>query len=68
MRRLGVSQLPLGVALRPRCIRRVIAVIPDSNGDTVQITGYNYSDMYYANDGVDPFADAFDDGFDDGLS
>ena len=41
---------------------------PDSNGDTVQITGYNYSDMYYANDGVDPFADAFDDGFDDGFS
>jgi len=41
---------------------------PDSNGDTVHITGYNYSDMYYANDGVDPFADAFDDGFDDGFS
>ena len=41
---------------------------PDSNGDTVQITGYNYSDMYYANDGVDPFADAFDDGFDGGFS
>ena len=41
---------------------------PDSNGDTVQITGYNYSDMYYANDGVDPFTDAFDDGFDDGFS
>lgn len=46
----------------------VVSTVEPGNDRTVKITGYNYTDEYYAFDGVDPFGRAFSNGFDGGFS
>lgn len=46
----------------------VVSTVEPGNDRTVKITGYNYTDEYYAYDGVAPFGRAFSDGFDSGFS
>jgi hypothetical protein len=46
----------------------VVSTVEPGSDRTVRITGYNYTDDYYAYDGVAPFGRAFGSGFSNGLS
>lgn len=46
----------------------VVSTVEPSTDRTVRITGYNYTDDYYAYDGVAPFGSAFSSGFSNGFS
>ena len=46
----------------------VVSAVEPSSDRTVRITGYNYTDDYYAYDGVAPFGRAFSSGFSNGFS
>lgn len=46
----------------------VVSTVEPSSDRTVRITGYNYTDDYYAYDGVAPFGRAFSSGFSNGFS
>lgn len=46
----------------------VVSTVEPSTDRTVRITGYNYTDDYYAYDGVAPFGRAFSSGFSNGFS
>lgn len=46
----------------------VVSTVEPSSDRTVRITGYNYTDDYYAYDGVAPFGRAFGSGFSNGFS
>lgn len=46
----------------------VVSTVEPGTDRTVKITGYNYTDDYYAYDGVAPFSSAFSDGFDNGFA
>lgn len=46
----------------------VVSTVAPGSDRTVAITGYNYTDDYYAKDGVSPFGRAFSTGFDTGFS
>lgn len=46
----------------------VVSTVEPSGDRTVRITGYNYTDEYYAYDGVAPFGSAFSSGFSNGFS
>ncbi|QZA71166.1 minor tail protein [Pantoea phage AH01] len=45
----------------------VVSTVEPGSDRTVKITGYNYTDDYYAYDGVSPFGHAFSDGFSSGF-
>ncbi len=45
----------------------VVSTVEPSSDRTVKITGYNYTDDYYAYDNVSPFGRAFSDGFNNGF-
>lgn len=45
----------------------VVSTVEPGTDRTVKITGYNYTDEYYAYDGVSPFGHAFSDGFNNGF-
>ena len=46
----------------------VVSTVEPSSDRTVRITGYNYTDDYYAYDGVAPLGRAFSSGFSNGFS
>lgn len=46
----------------------VVSTVEPSGDRTVRLTGYNYTDEYYAYDGVAPFGSAFSSGFSNGFS
>lgn len=46
----------------------VVSTVEPGSDRTVRITGYNYTDDYYAYDGVAPFGSAFSSGFSNGFS
>lgn len=46
----------------------VVSTVEPGSDRTVKITGYNYTDDYYAYDGVAPFGSAFSNGFDSGFA
>lgn len=46
----------------------VVSTVEPGADRTVRITGYNYTDDYYAYDGVAPFGRAFNSGFSNGFS
>jgi len=46
----------------------VVSTVEPGGDRTVRITGYNYTDDYYAYDGVAPFGRAFSSGFSNGFS
>lgn len=46
----------------------VVSTVEPGADRTVKITGYNYTDDYYAYDGVAPFGTAFSNGFDNGFA
>ena len=46
----------------------VVSTVEPGSDRTVRITGYNYTDDYYAYDGVAPFGHAFGSGFSNGFS
>lgn len=46
----------------------VVSTVEPGTDRTVKITGYNYTDDYYAYDGVAPFGTAFSSGFDNGFA
>lgn len=46
----------------------VVSTVEPSGDRTVRLTGYNYTDDYYAYDGVAPFGRAFSSGFSNGFS
>lgn len=46
----------------------VVSTVEPSSDRTVRITGYNYTNDYYAYDGVAPFGRAFSSGFSNGFS
>lgn len=46
----------------------VVSTVGPGSDRTVRITGYNYTDDYYAYDGVNPFGRAFSSGFSNGFS
>ena len=46
----------------------VVSTVEPGSDRTVRITGYNYTDDYYAYDGVAPFGRAFGSGFSNGFS
>lgn len=46
----------------------VVSTVEPGSDRTVRITGYNYTDDYYAYDGVVPFGRAFGSGFSNGFS
>lgn len=46
----------------------VVSTVEPSGDRTVRLTGYNYTDEYYAYDGVAPFGGAFSSGFSNGFS
>ena len=46
----------------------VVSTVEPGSDRTVRITGYNYTDDYYAYDGVTPFGRAFSSGFSNGFS
>lgn len=46
----------------------VVSTVEPGSNRTVRITGYNYTDEYYAYDGVAPFGRAFSSGFSNGFS
>lgn len=46
----------------------VVSTVEPGNDRTVKITGYNYTDEYYAYDGVAPFGSGFSSGFSNGFS
>lgn len=46
----------------------VVSTVEPGSDRTVRITGYNYTDDYYAYDGVNPFGRAFNSGFSTGFS
>jgi hypothetical protein len=46
----------------------VVSTVEPGSDRTVRITGYNYTDEYYAYDGVAPFGRAFNSGFSNGFS
>lgn len=46
----------------------VVSTVEPGSDRTVRITGYNYTDGYYAYDGVAPFGRAFSSGFSNGFS
>lgn len=46
----------------------VVSTVEPGSDRTVRITGYNYTDDYYAYDGVNPFGRAFNSGFSNGFS
>lgn len=46
----------------------VVSTVEPGSDRTVRITGYNYTDDYYAYDGVAPFGRAFNSGFSNGFS
>lgn len=46
----------------------VVSTVEPGSDRTVRITGYNYTDDYYAHDGVAPFGRAFNSGFSNGFS
>lgn len=46
----------------------VVSTVEPGSYRTVRITGYNYTDDYYAYDGVNPFGRAFGSGFSNGFS
>lgn len=46
----------------------VVSTVEPGSDRTVRITGYNYTDDYYAYDGVAPFGRAFSSGFSNGFS
>lgn len=46
----------------------VVSTVEPGSDRTVRITGYNYTDDYYAYDGVNPFGRAFSSGFSNGFS
>lgn len=46
----------------------VVSTVEPSGDRTVRLTGYNYTDDYYAYDGVAPFGRAFNSGFSNGFS
>lgn len=45
----------------------VVTTVEPGTDRTVKISGYNYTDEYYAYDGVSPFGRAFSDGFNNGF-
>lgn len=45
----------------------VVSTVEPGDDRTVKITGYNYTDDYYAYDGVSPFGRAFSNGFSSGF-
>lgn len=45
----------------------VVSTVEPGSDRTVKITGYNYTDEYYAYDGVSPFGRAFSEGFNSGF-
>lgn len=45
----------------------VVSTVEPGTDRTVKITGYNYTDAYYAYDGVSPFGRAFSEGFSNGF-
>lgn len=45
----------------------IVSTVEPGNDRTVKITGYNYTDDYYAYDGVSPFGRGFSDGFSNGF-
>lgn len=45
----------------------VVSTVEPGSDRTVRITGYNYTDDYYAYDGVAPFGRAFSSGFNNGF-
>lgn len=45
----------------------VVSTVEPGSDRTVKITGYNYTDDYYAYDGVSPFGRGFSDGFSNGF-
>lgn len=45
----------------------VVSTVEPGDDRTVKITAYNYTDEYYAYDGVAPFGTAFDSGFNSGF-
>ncbi len=46
----------------------VVSTVEPGTDRTVKITGYNYTDDYYAYDGVAPFGSAFSSGFNNGFA
>lgn len=46
----------------------VVSTVEPGSDRTVRIAGYNYTDDYYAYDGVNPFGRAFSSGFSNGFS
>lgn len=46
----------------------VVSTVEPGTDRTVKITGYNYTDDYYAYDGVAPFGTAFSSGFNNGFA
>lgn len=46
----------------------VVSTVEPGVDRTVKITGYNYTDEYYAYDGVAPFGTAFSEGFNNGFA
>lgn len=46
----------------------VVSTVEPGSDRTVKITGYNYTDDYYAYDGVAPFGSAFSNGFNSGFA
>lgn len=46
----------------------VVSTVEPGSDRTVKITGYNYTDEYYAYDGVAPFGSGFSSGFSKGFS
>lgn len=46
----------------------VVSTVEPGSDRTVKITGYNYTDDYYAYDGVAPFGSGFSNGFSKGFS
>lgn len=46
----------------------VVSTVEPGSDRTVRVTGYNYTDDYYAYDGVAPFGRAFSSGFSNGFS
>lgn len=45
----------------------IVSTVEPGSDRTVKITGYNYTDDYYAYDGVSPFGRGFSDGFSNGF-
>lgn len=61
------TEFSFGSEERHNAQMMVVSTVEPGSDRTVRITGYNYTDGYYAYDGVAPFGRAFSSGFSNGF-